>query len=305
MLIPDPMPYKTTASPEAVPPAPLPALSGFEVLAADGPQAAAFLQAQAMNDVAALAVGQWQWNGWLTAKGRVVALFALLRTGEEAFRLVLPDHPAGELNDALSRFVFRSRVRLAVADDLACAAQCPAAGPMPARDIAQAGDDGSWMLDLGGDGGERRRWLLPVGSPRLGMSDPQVDAAWREADLRHGLPRLSPAQREAWTPQMLSLDRLRAYSLKKGCYPGQEIVARTHYLGQAKRALVLVAGQSLREGDVLADRAGAGLGTIASVDGAGRLGLAVANVETVDASAQVDGRPVERCALMGGLQRPA
>ena len=304
MLSPDPMSFKTNASPDAMATT-LPALSGFGVLAADGPQAGAFLQAQAMNDVAALAVGQWQWNGWLTAKGRVVALFALLRTGEDAFRLVLPDHPAGELKDALSRFVFRSRVRLAVADDMACAAQCPGAAAMPARDVAEAAGDGSWALDFGGDGGERRLWLLPAGSPRLGAADPVVDAAWRELDLRHGLPRLSPAQREAWTPQMLSLDRLRAYSLKKGCYPGQEIVARTHYLGQAKRGLVLVAGDSLREGAVLADPAGASLGTIACVDAAGRLGLAVANVESVDGSALVDGRPVERWALAGGLQRPA
>ena len=300
MLIPDPMPFKTNASPSA----PLPALSGFGVLAADGPQAAAFLQAQAMNDVAALAVGQWQWNGWLTAKGRVVALFALLRTGEEAFRLVLPDHPAAELRDALSRFVFRSRVRLAVADDLVCAAQWPAEA-MPARDMAAATDDGAWSLDFGGDAGERRLWLLPAASPHLSAADPRIDAAWREADLRHGLPRLSAAQREAWTPQMLSLDRLRAFSLKKGCYPGQEIVARTHYLGQAKRGLVLVAGQALREGEALTDDAGASLGTVMSVDAAGHLGLAVANVESADGSALVGGRPVERCPLAGGLLRPA
>ena len=66
---------------------------------------------------------------------------------------------------------------------------------------------------------------------------PATDAAWLADDLAHGLPRLDESQREAWTPQMLSLERLHAFSLKKGCYPGQEIVARTHYLGQAKRAL--------------------------------------------------------------------
>jgi folate-binding protein YgfZ len=131
-----------------------------------------------------------------------------------------------------------------------------------------------------------------------------VDAAWREADLRHGLPRLGPAQVEAWTPQMLSLDRLRAFSLKKGCYPGQEIVARTHYLGQAKRGLVLVAGDALREGEALADGRGAAVGTLVCVDAAGTLGLAVANVESVDASTTVGGRAVERRALAGGLQRP-
>ena len=72
-----------------------------------------------------------------------------------------------------------------------------------------------------------------------------VEARWRDADIQHGLPRLSETQIELWTPQMLSLEQLNAFSLKKGCYPGQEIVARTHYLGQAKRQTRLVQGQHL------------------------------------------------------------
>jgi folate-binding protein YgfZ len=293
------MPFKVNP-----PPAPLPMLTGFGVLAIDGPQAGAFLQAQLMNDVAALGVGEWQWNGWLTAKGRVVALFALLRAGDDAFLLVLPDHPAGELKDALSRYVFRSRVRMVVADAVACAALSPAANGAPARHVAIAGDDGSWALDFAGDGGERQLWLLPAGSERIAAADASVDAAWRVADLRHGLPRLGPAQREAWTPQMLSLERLRAYSLKKGCYPGQEIVARTHYLGQARRGLVLVAGDALRENDALVDAAGATIGTLACTGAAGDIALAVAKPESADAATLADGRRVERMPLAGGLQRP-
>jgi folate-binding protein YgfZ len=283
----------------------LPRLAGFSVLAVDGPQAGAFLQAQAMNDVAALAVGEWQWNGWLTAKGRVVALFALLRSGEDAFRLVLPDLPAAQLRDALARYVFRSRVRIAVADDLACAAQWPQAASTAPRHVSGPADDGGWVLDFGGEGAERALWLLPADSPRLGAPDAVADAAWRDADLRHGLPRLGPAQGEAWTPQMLSLDRLRAYSLKKGCYPGQEIVARTHYLGQAKRGLVLLGGDGLREGENLVDRAGATIGTLVCTDAGGRLALAVANLESVDGSSLRDGSRVERLPLSGGLLRPA
>jgi len=294
------MPFKVNP-----PSAPLPALSGFGVLAVDGPQAGAFLQAQLMNDVAALAVGEWQWNGWLTAKGRVVALFALLRVGDEAYRLLLPDHPVAALREALARFVFRSRVRLAVDDALAClagfSAHAPDAGP---RHVVAEAEGGLLCLDFGGEGGERRLWLAPVDSPIAAPPDPRVDAAWREADLRHGLPRLGPAQVEAWTPQMLSLERLRAFSLKKGCYPGQEIVARTHYLGQAKRGLVLFTGDALREGDTLVDGHGASLGTLVCVDAAGRVALAVANPQSADGATTVAGRPVERSVLMGGLQRP-
>jgi hypothetical protein len=301
MLSPDPHPFKTmheTSRPVRA----LPRLSGFEVLAVDGPQAGAFLQAQLMNDVAALAVGRWQWNGWLTPKGRVVALFALLRTGEQAFRLILPDYPAEELRLALSRYVFRSKVTLGVAADLACAAELdpPADAEVP-RDAARSCEPG-WSLDVSGAGAGRRLWVLPLAA--CGDPDPGVDAAWREADLRHGLPRLSRAQSEAWTPQMLSLQRLRAFSVKKGCYPGQEIVARTHFLGQSKRGLELVAGEGLGDGAPVAAVDGTAQGTIASVSIDGRLALAVLNAQSADASLFCAGRPLERLALADGLERP-
>ena len=68
-----------------------PALAGFAVVEVEGRGAAAFLQAQSMNDVAALAPGRWQWNGLLTPKGRVMALFALACVADGRFLMVLPD----------------------------------------------------------------------------------------------------------------------------------------------------------------------------------------------------------------------
>src|SRR5688572_28944958 len=161
MLIPAPMSFKTN-----LPEEPLPTLAGFGLLAVEGAQAGAFLQAQAMNDVAALDVGEWQWNGWLSAKGRVLALFALLRIDADAYRLVLPDAPAGTLREALSRFVFRSKVQIAVVEDVRCAAQWLEAGAVDTARRHVAGSvDGAWRLDFGGDGGERALWLLPAGAP--------------------------------------------------------------------------------------------------------------------------------------------
>jgi folate-binding protein YgfZ len=296
------MPFKTNR-----PASPLPVLAGFGLLGAEGPHAAAFLQAQAMNDVAALGVGQWHWNGWLSAKGRVLALCALLRTRDESIVLVLPDEPAQALRDALARFVFRSKVRLAVLADRVCAAEwVDADTPVnDARDVAARVDE-AWVLDLGGDAAARRLWVLPADSAWAGHADGAHDARWRRADLWHGLPRLSPAQREQWTPQMLSLQRLKAFSLRKGCYPGQEIVARTHYLGQAKRELVLVRGAGLAEGAVLNTVGdGAAQGTVVCVADAADLGLAVAIAGTADQSWVSQGCEVERVALAGGLQRPA
>src|SRR5690606_29091774 len=86
-------------------------------------------------------------------------------------------------------------------------------------------------LDLSSEAGPR---TLRIGGEPA-PPDPAALARWTAADVAHGLPRLEASQAEKWTPQQLSLDRLRAYSVRKGCYPGQEIVARTHFLGKAKR----------------------------------------------------------------------
>ncbi|MFY2764770.1 YgfZ/GcvT domain-containing protein [Arenimonas sp. MALMAid1274] len=276
-----------------------PALSGFELLAVHGPDAAAFLQAQTMNDVLALAPGQWHWNGWLTAKGRVIALFALLRQDEASFLLVLPDHPAEALKSALQRYVFRSKLQLDAATGWVVAA-----GPtreFAAPDQALGDAEHGWSLDLGGEGGPRTLCLLPPDSPQRRPAEDRLDAAWREADLAHGLPRLPESQREAWTPQMLSLDRLAAFSLKKGCYPGQEIVARTHYLGQAKRGLVRLSGQGLMAGMAVADEAGA-TGTLVCAGSDGGIGLAVM-AAGAEGPFQAGGHPCHRLPLLGGLAR--
>jgi folate-binding protein YgfZ len=278
-----------------------PALSGFSVLEARGADAAAFLQAQSMNDVTALAPGHWHWNGWLTPKGRVVALFALLRLAPDRFWLVLPDFPAADLQARLQRYVFRSKLALSVAPVIAAAGP-PAA--TPAQDQAVGDDAAGLALDFGGQGGPRTLWLLPDADPALAPAEAAADQAWYRADLAHGLPRLPAAAVEAWTPQMLSLGRLSAYSLKKGCYPGQEIVARTHYLGQAKRELVQLEGPGLHPGLAVETAGGAAAGQVVCADDAGVHALAVLAAEAGDELVAA-GQPCRRLTLLDGLARPA
>ena len=208
-------------------------LPGHDVLAITGRDATAFAQAQFMNDVAALPRGHWQWNGWLTPKGRVIALFALLKLDAETLWLLLPDADAPGIAARLQRYVFRSKATLAVRDDLHVAGAFAAPAQASGTQFAIIGD--AFELDFGGTGGPRVLRIGPTASP----DDDAAAALWRKLDLRHGLPRLRGEQVEAWTPQQLSLDRLKAFSVKKGCYPGQEIVARTHFLGQVKRGLAL------------------------------------------------------------------
>lgn len=277
------------------------ALPDHTVIELHGPDATSFAQAQFMSDVAALPCGHWHWSGWLTPKGRVVAVFAVLKLAHERLWVLLPDAPPTPLADALRRFVFRSKVTIVVRDDLHVQGTFAAADA--ASGSAMAGDaDAAIELDLSAAAGVRS---VIIGREAATTSDPDV-ARWRAFDLAHGLPRLEASQVEQWTPQQLSLDRLHAFSIKKGCYPGQEIVARTHFLGKAKRGLVLVASeQSFAAGAQLrVDAAALGAVVAATSTPLGKhMGLAVVPLERAAGELNIDGVAVREIALQDGLAR--
>lgn len=289
------------------------ALTGWQVLEVDGIDATAFLQAQLMNDVRALAPRHWQWNGWLNPKGRLIALLALIALDHERYWLLVPDFPAAELAARLQRFVFRSKVALRACEELGAFAEFDSiatTGQSNANPSLVVGEAESGLtLDFSTDHATRALWLQPRGDGCGSTGDPtpiaEGERRWRALDLAHGLPRLPADQSEHWTPQMLSLDRLAAYSLKKGCYPGQEIVARTHYLGQAKRGLVRITGDGLRVGaEIRADDRL--LGTIVScadVNCAEAEALAVLSAERPDAGWECGGAPCRELLLLDGLAR--
>lgn len=295
MLSPTPMSFKPNPAPDTCP-----TLPGHGLLRIAGRDAAAFLQAQSMNDVTALAPGRWQWNGLLTPKGRVIALFALLRETDEQFLLVLPDFGADEMATHLRKFVFRSKLSLQPLDQWRACAGPSAETPGPA--LASGDADGGWVLDMSGAGGTRHLWLLPSSQAEVAEEDPASTAAWRLADLVHGLPRLPADQREAWTPQMLSLARLSAYSLKKGCYPGQEIVSRTHYLGQAKRILARFrAAPAPAVGAAVLASGGREAGSIICVQDDQALAVLAADADSLELSA--GGHVLDPLPLLDGLAR--
>lgn len=278
------------------------ALPDHRLIALTGRDAVAFAQAQFMNDVGLLEPRCWQWNGWLTPKGRVTALFALLKLSDEALWLLLPDADPVELAAALQRFVFRSKVKIEIRQDLHVSGSF--AAPAMAQGSALGGDDGveTVEMDLGGEAGPRS---LRISAEPAAPADAQALARWQAFDLEHGLPRLPASQGGHWTPQQLSLERLQAFSVKKGCYPGQEIVARTHFLGQAKRGLALLeADAALVAGaDVMAGPASLGK-LVASADAGDRhLALAVLPLEREAQEMSAGDVALRELPLRSGLAR--
>jgi len=198
-------------------------LDDYSVVQAEGPQARDFLQAQLASDVSTLVPGAWQWSCYLTPQGRVQAVFPLLCIAHDRYLLPVARGMASDVLGRLGRYRLRSKLTLSAPDDLCVWATWspPVGGP-------DAG--ASWGLQPFAASSAR----MVLGPP---ATDDTADATWRWRleCIAHGVPELAAAASDQHTPQGLSLDRLGAYSVKKGCYPGQEIVARTHFLGRAKR----------------------------------------------------------------------
>jgi tRNA-modifying protein YgfZ len=247
------------------------ALPNIHVIYVQGRDASVFLQAQLMNDVAALAVGQWQYNGWLTPQGRVMALFQLLKLSDEQYLLVLNNLTPEWLIDNLKRFVFRSKLSFTVVTNLFVTGEIlPANTLVPAVQEFVGQIESPIILNIPNTLCNRRLTL----STKEAVCHADYYDQWHCLDMAIGWPWIDNNLQNLWTPQMLSLQTLNAFSLKKGCYPGQEIVARTHYLGKSKRHLVSVAGQNLVNSQVVLQN-GQEIGKVVNANRAGDFAIAV------------------------------
>lgn len=274
-------------------------LPDHHLITLTGRDAAAFAQAQFMNDLDLLEPGQWQWNGWLTPTGHVIALFALLRFDLEHLWLLLPDANPVDLVTALQRSVFRHEVTITVRPDLHVEGLFARAAT---RGSEISGDAGNGVeLDLGAEGGARALRIRPA---TAAPEDAAKVARWALFDLEHGLPRLPPSQARQWTPQQLSLQRLRAFSMKKSGYPGQEAVAQT-LTDKTRRGLALFeCDTALPVGaEVTADAELPGQ-VIASIDADGRhVAQAVLPLERESQPHHADSARLEEIRILQGLAR--
>ncbi len=214
-------------------------LSQYSLLRFTGTDAQNFLHGQLTCDVSALKNGASTYGGYCTPKGRLLATF-LLWADADGYTMLLPAALAEPIRKRLAMYILRARVK---AEDITAAWAC----------VGVAGaDTGRQVAVLGGTLPERLHEVqshdgvtairLPVQRclavvPREKAPVAEDTGAWTALDIAAGIPFIVPATQEEFVPQMVNLDLIGALSYTKGCYPGQEIVARTHYLGRLKQRM--------------------------------------------------------------------
>ncbi len=227
-------------------------LTHLGVISASGDDAENFLHNQLTNDVLGLGIGGAHLAGYCSPKGRLLATMLLWKDGGEIL-LALPRELLAATMKRLQMFVLRSKVKLEDASarlplfGIATTADAGAAFPPAAWQRLPA--DGGTLIRVPDAGGlQRALWAGPVQAApaawlRHAAALPPAPAAlWRWTDILAGVPQVVEATREQFVPQMINFELVGGVNFRKGCYPGQEIVARSQYLGKLKRRALLAFG---------------------------------------------------------------
>jgi tRNA-modifying protein YgfZ len=204
-------------------------LSRYGLLSVTGADARDFLHAQLTNDIAQLPPDQAALAGWCTAKGRLLASLLVIPS-PQGFLLQLARDIAPAVAKRLSMFVLRSKVKITDESD-AWAQYGIWDADLNVRAVAWDGETATVRVD------DRR--FLRIGKG-LAQSCAQSEEAWTLQEIRAGRPLITAATQDKFVPQMVNFEKLGAINFQKGCYPGQEIVARAQYRGEVKRRLVHV-----------------------------------------------------------------
>lgn len=205
-------------------------LNHLALLEFSGEDAAAFLQGQLSSDIRQLQGDVCQLSTYSSPKGRMFASFLAFAEAGNMYLLVARDL-ADFVLKRLSMFIMRSKVKARLADEFQILGVLEAADAQPWRKC-KLGED--ILLGL-----PERRWIrLTRELPADNFISGEL-SAWILADILQGLPWITAATKEMFVPQMCQFELIGGgVSFKKGCYPGQEIVARSQYLGQVKRRML-------------------------------------------------------------------
>jgi len=225
-------------------------LDHWGVILATGSDAATFLHGQLTQDMVLWADGQAKLAGYCSAKGRLLATFTAWRSGPEQVALVCSADLLAPTLRRLSMFVLRAKCKLSSGDGVL--ALYGLSGPAADRWLADACSGGPlpqmpWQtLSLGPtstairlpSGTAVSRWLLVQPADAARPPLPELDrSTWDWLEVRSGVVRVVAATSEQFVPQMVNLELTAGVNFQKGCYPGQEVVARTQYRGTLKRRM--------------------------------------------------------------------
>lgn len=241
-------------------------LTDLGLIAWTGDEAAHFLHNQLTNDVENLGADEVRLGGYCSPKGRLLATMLYWRTDNQIM-LQLPAQIRAAIQKRLQMFVLRAKAKprdaseefavLGLAGQAASAALQSWFPQLPAAPFDKQDTDAGTLIRLSDVGGiPRFQWVAPTETAmqawpsltqRLRATGPQ---AWRLLEIRAGVPSVTQQTQEQFVPQMINFELIGGVNFKKGCYPGQEIVARSQYLGKLKRRMLLatISGSQVEPG---------------------------------------------------------
>jgi len=257
-------------------------LGQFGTLRASGEEAESFLQNLLSNDIREVSAKRAQLSSLNSPKGRMLATLLIWRDGDD-YLLQLPRALSEQIRKKLSMYVLRAKVRITdVSDEMVTLGVSgtdaqevlhPRFGELPLAALGVASSESGSAIKVGDT-----RWQINTTPPhaRLLWSEfksralPVGSSCWDWLNIRSGIPVILTQTQEQFVAQMANLDLVNGVNFKKGCYPGQEIVARTQYLGKLKRRMYLAhidSNEAPQPGDDLfsADMQGQASGLLANV----------------------------------------
>lgn len=226
-------------------------LTDFAFLAASGADSEKFLQGQFSNDVRQVTASQCQLSSYCSPKGRILALFRLLKRTDD-YLLQLPKPLLPTFQKRLAMFIMMSKVTLEDATGrlAALGLSGPNAAALLAEVVSAVPETADGVATVDGITVIRLPGTLPrfelIAEPQTisglwqklaAKARPVGGHAWELLEIQAGLPAVYAETVEAFVPQMVNLHLVNGVSFTKGCYPGQEVVARMQYLGKLKRRL--------------------------------------------------------------------
>lgn len=228
-------------------------LSHFGLIKVTGADAATFMQGQFTNDIRLVTADHSQLSSYLSAKGRMLAAFRIFKR-DDAYYLRLPSELLAPTLERLRKFVLMSKVTLG--DASAELLRIGISGPHAVAQLAKELDRLPQKVDEVAHGNGLSVIRVAGPHPRVevygdvatiralwgrmaGIAKPVGAAAWALLDIRAAVPTVLPATVEAFVPQMVNMQLVDGVSFRKGCYTGQEVVARMQYLGTLKRRMYL------------------------------------------------------------------